>query len=150
MAATIYIIGNIMETIKIKDNKAIVTIPKKLYMAIVRIQGKEDYSFEDACNKVALLTDIRQKDFEKAVNVEADRRYKSAMMSQVNKAKKTIGEKKYDEGYDNGYHDKQSELTIPCNICYQKIILSDDMWESASEYLISKKWIHAKCQEQNY
>lgn len=138
-----------METIKIKDDKVSVTIPDKLYMAFIRIQGKYDLKFEDACYKVASLIDTRQKDFEKAVNVEADRRYKSNMMSQINKAKKTISEKKYDEGFDDGYKDKQAELTIPCNICFKQISLSDNMWESASEYLMSNGWGHAKCHEQN-
>lgn len=124
------------------------SIPKSLYQAIIRIQAEKDVDFEKACEIAGELVDPRRKDFEKAVKIQVDRRYKSELMTQVNKAKKTISEQKYNEGFIEGYNDRDSELTVPCNVCQKEMILSDNMRESAKEYLISKKWGHAKCHEQ--
>tara|TARA_B100000315_G_scaffold49545_1_gene44159 strand:+ start:2730 stop:3368 length:639 start_codon:yes stop_codon:yes gene_type:complete len=130
-------------------NEVKASIPKNLYMSIVKIQGNLNLDFKEACEVIAKQSDPKQKEFEKAVNLEADRRFKSGLMTQLNKAKKTISEKKYREGFIDGGIEKKMEYTVPCNVCLEDMVLSENMWEDAKEYLKSKRWGHAKCHEKN-
>ena len=133
------------------------SIPKTLYQAIIRIQAEKDVDFDEACEIAGKLVDPRRNDFEKAVKIETDRRFKSTFMAQLNKAKKTIKNKEweigfqdgYKEGVDYGYKKASNRFQYPCNICGEKIPLSDTTWESASQFLTEKGWGHTECHEQN-
>jgi DNA-directed RNA polymerase subunit RPC12/RpoP len=80
-----------------------VQIPWELHQAIVRVQAQDDLSFEDACLKIATLSDSARKEYQKAVLGEADRLARSRSMIQINKSRKTIQDSAYKGGYDSGY-----------------------------------------------
>lgn len=133
-----------MNSIKFKGKKIIIEISNEFYLTLIRIQGKHNLSFEEACDKAAIMIDPRTDEFNKQVNIKAETLCKSRFMTQLNKSKQTIADKKYDEGFCNGYEDKESEYVFPCGKCNKEIPMNDEMWELASKFL-SGRWIHVKC-----
>ncbi len=91
-----------MESLSFAGDKVKASIPKSLYQAIIRIQAADDLDFEEACEIAGKLVDPRRNDFEKSVEDTAERLGKSRFMKQVNKTRKTIADKEYDKGYDDG------------------------------------------------
>jgi len=56
-----------------KDGLKKVDIPKKLYMAIVKLQAAEELDWEDACIYCAKLIDANSAEFKRMVELEAQR-----------------------------------------------------------------------------
>jgi len=118
-----------------------VIIPKELQKAIVRIQAKKDLEFDEAAYEAAMLVDPRRKEFNDQVKKEADRLNRVQYFQQLNKTRINIR----NDGYSKGTSDTLNKFTYPCIVCDQPIILGDNSWKSAREYLIEQRWGHAKC-----
>jgi len=89
-------------------------IPKALYQAIVKVQvagGFEEW--DDACLRVAELSDHGSKKFEKAVKEEAMRLYRSRHLVEMNKALYTRHRSGVEEG--KAY----AKIRYPCSGCGQ-------------------------------
>ena len=86
----------VMRHLKTKTTK--IAVPDVLEMAIVKIRAELEIDWEAACEHLAELADPNGKKFKQAVNREANRRYKSRHMAELNKAKKTLEDKGYSEG----------------------------------------------------
>ncbi|MBA7613306.1 hypothetical protein ES703_20552 [subsurface metagenome] len=105
-----------------------IAVPKSLEMAIIKIRAEQELDWEAACEHMAELSDPNGKKFKQAVSREANRRYKSRHLSELNKAKagfirngyeKGIGEGRSElntskesfirEGYDKGLREGQSK-----------------------------------------
>ena len=128
-----------------------VTIPHELQIEILRIQVEENLSWEDACAKAATLLKTNSEEFKRAVEAEAERRYKSRHMSELDKARKTIEEKAYRKGYEEGYTKAMSEdhFYVPCSICGKPMHFSskDVNWEDVKQVLYNafRNWHHTSC-----
>ena len=75
-------------------------------MAIVKIRASRELDWEAACEHLADLAIPNSKKFMKAVNSEANRRYKSRHLSELNKAKAGF----IKNGYDKGIREGRSEI----------------------------------------
>ncbi|MFI5421508.1 MAG: hypothetical protein ACHQ1H_11125 [Nitrososphaerales archaeon] len=84
-------------------------IPRSLHQALIRIQAKDDVSYEVACEEAAVLLDQNSKVFDEAINLKANELYKKRYMTELNKARQTISsdgrQASYDLGYKAGYEE---------------------------------------------
>ena len=76
-----------MATRRKKSTPALEDFPKPLRMAIARVMARFDLDYPEAFERAALLLDSYSMVFEEAVDREAERRYKSRFMTQLNKAR---------------------------------------------------------------
>ena len=129
-----------MESLKFKGNKVTGTIPNELYMAIIRIQGDKNLSFEEACIEAAILIDPKREEFDKKVEKKAETLSKSRFLTQLNIAKQTIKNTAYKEGFKKG----KMVYRLPCYVCGKDMSLNSQIWESAKEFL-NNKWRHSEC-----
>ena len=130
-----------------------IAIPRSLKMAVIRIQGDQDLDWDEACQHLAALSEPNSKKFKQAVSREANRRYKSRHLSELNKAKKSYVDMGYQDGFLMGTHAGYNEgikdwrISYPCSICGELIPLKlgEKSTEDAIEYLKSKGWAHSAC-----
>jgi hypothetical protein len=84
-------------------------IPRSLHQALIRIQAKDDISFEEACEKAAILLDQNSKVFDETINSKANALYKKRHMTELNKARQTIStdgrQASYELGHKAGYQE---------------------------------------------
>ncbi|MFH0897700.1 MAG: hypothetical protein V1850_06620, partial [Candidatus Bathyarchaeota archaeon] len=92
-----------------------ISIPKILYMDIVKIQASENLSWEDACQRAAERLDRNSEDFKKAVEAGAETRYKSRFMTSFNKSRSFIVRRSRLRGYSEAM--KIEHFSAPCSIC---------------------------------
>jgi hypothetical protein len=126
-------------------------------MAVIHIQSAQDLDWNEACERLAELAESNGKKFKQAVSREANRRYKSRHMAELNKAKKTFEDKGYSEGegigrkigralgYDQAT--KEWRISYPCSICGEPIYMKpeDKDTKAAAEHLTSQGWGHSSC-----
>lgn len=85
-------------------------------------------------------------DLEKAVEDKAERLGKSHFMKQVNKTRKTIGDREYFKGYDDGYEAGSKRFGYPCNVCGETLYATrDHEWKSILENGYLDGWGHSSC-----
>ena len=149
-----------MRHLKTKMTK--IAVPMSLEMAIVKIRAELELDWEAACEHLAGLADPNGENFKKAVKREANRRYKSRHLSELNKAKKTFEDKGYDKGYSDGdviglrvgralgldQATREWRISYPCNVCGEPIHLKPEResTKAAVEFL-SQSWGHSSCHE---
>lgn len=100
-------------------------IPWKLHIALIKLQGALESSYEEACIKASGLLDVNSEEFQKAVEVAARNLEKSSVMSKVNKRKMAWVDKGYQKGIDAGYEKGVVECQIkyPCSVCGEDLIM---------------------------
>ena len=76
-------------------------IPWEFHIALIKLQGRLESTYEEACIRASQLMDINSIEFEKAVAAETRNIEKSQVMSKVNKSRKTWA----DNGYKKGWKD---------------------------------------------
>ena len=64
-------------------------IPWDFHIALIKLQGRLESTYEEACIRASQLLDPNSKEFEKAVADEINKIEKSQIMSKVNKSRKT-------------------------------------------------------------
>ncbi len=130
-----------MKSIKFNDNNnPTVDIPNELYMAIIRIQGTNNLSFEEACQEAAILIDPKIDEFNKQVKMKSETLSKSRFMTQLNNAQQTIKDNAFLEGFEKG----KKFYRLQCYVCGKDMSLNSQIWESAKE-LLNNRWIHSEC-----
>jgi len=101
----------------------------------------------EACRWAAALLDRNRKAFERAVRREAQRRYKSQFMAQINKARDTF----WKEGYNRGFAEakKRYEVWLYCSICGGKapLLPNSEEYKDLVEFLLEVEWAHESCIE---
>jgi hypothetical protein len=93
---------------KVRNEPVIASrIPRSLHRALIRIEAADDISFEEACEKAAILIDRNSKIFEQELSSRANTLYKKRYMIEMNKARQSIytggQQASYDQGYKLGY-----------------------------------------------
>lgn len=116
-------------------------------MAIVKIQADKNLDWNEACIFVSNLIDTNSKAFNERVDAEAERRYKSRHMKELNKARETIEKKVREYIIKNEDH-----FRVPCKICGEFMYFSnfDENWESKVKPILygafaERGWGHIKC-----
>ena len=132
--------------------------PKPLRMAIARVMAKFDLDYPEALDHAAVLLDVDSRIFEKAFAREAEKRYKSRFMTQLNKARSTIivdYEGKVEGAYWDGYQAGKTKgkedygIWFNCSVCNEPIYITpnSEPHRLVSEFLRSRKWGHASCHD---
>ena len=125
-----------------KNRKPVKTkIPWELYMAIVRLQGEEDLDWDQACIRTAELIDVKREEFLKAVDMVADRKYKSRHMKELNSSRKSWTEKGYAKGAE------EHRITYPCSVCGGDLTIKPGAkdHEAMKEMMKQAGWAHSTC-----
>lgn len=105
------------------------TIPWGLHIALIKLQGRLESTYEEACIRASQLLDTNSKEFDKAVADETRKIEKSQIMSKVNKSKKTWTEKGYERGFKDGHKQgygkgvAEYKITYPCNVCNGELVM---------------------------
>ena len=137
---------------------ALEDFPKPLRMAIARVMAGFDIDYPEALERAALLMDINRRVFTEAVDREAESRYKSRFMSQLNKARATIMveyegriEASHWNGYGKGIKEGKENYGVwyHCNVCNQIIYITpnSEPHRLVNEFLQSRGWGHKSCHE---
>jgi hypothetical protein len=145
---------------KKKSFPALEDFPKELRMAIAKVMTRFNLDYPEALDRAAILLDVNSRVFEKEVNREADRRYKSMFMTQLNKARFTIEvnyEGKVEGAYWDGLHDGRKEtkeeyaIWYHCYVCNEPIYIrpNSEPHRLVSEFLRSRRWGHSSCHEKS-
>ena len=134
-------------------------VPRSLKMAVIHIQSAQDLDWNEACEHLAELAEPNGKKFKQAVSREANRRYKSRHMAELNKAKKTYMEAGHDTGFSDGFSKgrqlgyneaiKEWRVSYPCSVCGEPCYMRPEgnATKEAVKYLTSQGWRHGGCHE---
>jgi len=135
-----------------------IAVPKSLEMAIIKIRASKELDWESACEHLAGLANPNGKKFQKAVNREANRRYKSRHLVELNKSKKTFIDQGYNDGFDKGHLLGRREgaeeatnkwrVSYPCSVCGEPIYITPELTEwnkMIGEHLAPRGWKHGSC-----
>jgi flagellar biosynthesis/type III secretory pathway protein FliH len=131
-------------------------LPKSFRMAVVRVMAKFNLDYVEAFERAAILVDVNSRAYEIEVVREAESRYNSRFMSQLNKGRATIErnlqerlDAAYNNGYNTGYNKAKSEFRIffNCPACGQPadITPNSDAHLAINEFLRSRGWRHSAC-----
>lgn len=123
-----------------------VSIPRRLQMALLKIQVDNDMDWNQACEKTFQLLDGNSEAFKQAVQREALRIYKSRHMAELNKAKET-----FQKDAMELVRKAEDNFRVPCNKCHKPMYISsrDDNWETKMKPILYKafgNWIHTNCE----
>lgn len=122
-------------------------IPWELHIALIKLQGRQESTYEEACIKAAQMMDTNSAEFKKAVADETRKIEKSQIMSKANKNRKTWTDKGYKKGRrdgdSQGYQRGVSEYRInyPCSICGKEIVMqASSMLVRSFRWMFSSSW----------
>lgn len=143
---------------KKKKIPALEDFPKPLRMAIARVMAKYDLDYPEALERAALLIDSGSRVFQNEVDREAERRFKSRFLTQLNKGRATITgkyEARIENSFWNGYNKGTSKgkkdygVWHHCIVCNKPIYITpnSEPHRLVNEYLRSRKWGHSSCHE---
>jgi flagellar biosynthesis/type III secretory pathway protein FliH len=129
------------------------TIPWELQIALIKLQGRMESTYDEACIKASQILDPNSEEFEKAVTKEVNKIKKSQVMSKVNKNKKTWSKKGYERGFSEGHRQgyKKGEadykISYNCSVCGREIIMSPGEGDHLAMKKLMKEagWAHSRC-----
>ena len=139
---------------------ALEDFPKSLRMSIAKVMARFDLDYPEALERAALLLDSNSRVFTEEVDREAERRYKSRFMTQLNKARATIVVEyigRVEDSYLNGYNEGTSKgkedygVWYNCIVCNKPIYITpnSEPHRLVSEFLRSQGWGHKSCHEKS-
>jgi hypothetical protein len=131
------------------------TIPWELHIALIKLQGRLESTYEEACIRASQLLDINGDMFEKAVADETRKIEKGMFMSKVNKSRKTWTDKGYKKGFGEGRKQGYKEgmadykITYSCNICNGELVMKpgENDHNAMRKMMSDGGWGHASCHE---
>ena len=131
------------------------TIPWGLQIAVIKLQGRMESTYEEACIRASQLLDPNSKEFEKVVADEVSKIEKSQIMSKVNKSRKTWTEKGYKKGFSEGHRqgyrkgEAEHKIVYSCSVCNGELVMKP----GENDHIAMKKimsdagWAHSSCHE---
>jgi len=131
------------------------TIPWGLHIALIKLQGRLESTYEEACIRASKLLDPNSEVFEKAVANETSKIEKSQIMSKVNKSRKTWTDKGYERGFSDG-HKKgfskgmaENKITYNCSICNGELVMKpgEDDHIAMKKMMSDAGWAHSSCHD---
>ena len=145
---------------KKKSIPSLEDFPKSLRIGIAKVMAKFNLDYPEALEQAALLLDINSQVFQEEVAREAEKRYKSRFMIQLNKARATIlveyegrVEGSYWNGYEKGIKEGKEKYGVwyHCNVCNKPMYITpnSEPHRLINEFLHSRGWGHKSCYEKN-
>ena len=126
------------------------SIPRRLQMAIIRLQADGDLNWDEACEKASELVDSNGTEFKKAVEHEAQRLHKSKFLEQMNRARLSIHNNGFEEGV-KWVRENEDNFRAPCSVCGKPMYFSQNNsnWEEVKKTLhpAFANWHHTTCQQ---
>jgi hypothetical protein len=130
-------------------------IPWELHIALIKLQGRLESTYEEACIRASQLLDINSTEFEKAVATKIRNIMKSQVMSKVNKSRKTWTDKGYKKGYREGHRQgyqkgvAEYKITYSCSVCGEELVMMPDNKDhlAMKNMMINGGWAHSSCHE---
>jgi len=127
---------------------------------VILVTGDHGNIETRAREKAAVLIDMNSKGFKEAVSKEAQTKYKSRFMKEMNNARTTIKRKanrdisnQYQEAYDAGYLQGKEDNAIYyyCNVCGKMIYVTpgDAQHQAIVDCMHEKGWGHGDCHMKN-
>jgi len=121
------------------------SIPRDLYMVIVKLQADEDLDWDQACSKIAKIISPKMEEFERAVKEKALSLAKGEFMTRVNKAREEIKRQAKIE-----IRKKGQNFEVPCNRCGKPMQFSASAanWDSEIKPILKEafsSWHHTEC-----
>jgi len=121
------------------------SIPRDLYMVIVKLQADEDLDWDEACSKVAKVVNPKMEEYEEAVKEKALSLAKGEFMTRLNKAREEIQRQARIEARKMGQN-----FEVPCKRCGKPVKFSaeDKNWDSKVKPLLNQAfsgWVHVNC-----
>ena len=130
-------------------------IPWELHIALIKLQGRLESTYEAACNRASELLDTNSIEFEKAVAEKTRNIEKSKVMSKVNKSRKTWTDKGYKKGFKEGHKQgygkgvAEFRITYSCNVCNRELVMKpgENDYKAMRKMMSDAGWGHASCHE---
>ena len=126
-------------------------LPENLRFSIIKLMAQlkvKDVTL--AFDLAASFIDRNCDEFKKLVSAEAERRYRSRHLTELNKARATIENANYNRGYQIGYRDAKKKYRIWyfCDVCGGELEMLPNSNDHVSMmgYMKEKGWRHTKCQ----
>ena len=118
-------------------------IPWELHIALIKLQGRLESTYEEACIHASKLMDINSTEFEKRVADETRNIEKSQVMSKVHKRRKSWTDKGYKKGVT------EYKITYPCSLCGEELVMLPDNKDhiAMKKMMVTGGWGHASCHE---
>ena len=137
---------------------ALEDLPKSMRMSIARVMAKFNLDYLEALDRAALLIDVNSRAYEIAVAREAERRFNSRFMTQLNRGRATVErnlqgriDATFTNGYNAGYNTAKSKFCIvfKCLACGQPCYVTpnSNCHRAVNDFLMSHGWRHDTCPE---
>lgn len=100
-------VNYVTDSLSFSGDEVKATVPRALYLAILRIQAADSSDWTPACTKAAALIDSGSERFKKMVRDEVNGRLNSELLTRVNRARKTIEVQAFErakQGYEIWYY----------------------------------------------
>jgi len=121
------------------------SIPRELYMVIVKLQADEDLDWDRACLKIAKIVSPKMEEYDRAVKEKALSLAKGEFMTRLNKTRAEIERQARIE-----IRKKGQNFEVPCNRCGKpmKFSAEDKNWDSKVKPILYEAfsiWQHVNC-----
>lgn len=122
-----------------------VSIPRQLYMKLLKVQVSDNVDWDEACVKASKLLDSNSEEFKQAVQRESTRIYKARHLAELNKARETIRREA-----EQTVRNTENNWRVPCGKCGKPMFFSsrESNWESQLKPVLYKAfagWSHVSC-----
>jgi hypothetical protein len=143
-----------------KEYPSIEELPELLRKCFVKLLAKYNLGIKEGYDKLATLADANSRRFDEAVRREAEKRYKSRLISQVNMARATIQKKadkemmeSYEYMFNEGFECAKNDFRIHyfCSRCGKPIYLTpgSEAHERMISYMKDHGWGHSSCHQKH-
>ena len=127
-------------------------LPDNFRLSFMKLIVKNDINDMDfAWEKAASVLDLNGMLWEKSVNDESERKYRSRFMTQFNKAKGTIEDKAFKHGFEQGMLNgtENYQVWYYCKVCGKRININpnSEVHKVVIDLLNEKGWGHLECHE---
>jgi hypothetical protein len=125
-------------------------LPEGFRLAFIKVMAQ--FGIADVLEgyrRAAILLDRNSEQYQKDVEKEAERRYRSRHFTEQNKTRKTWEKYARDEGHYQGFRKAEEtyKITYPCSVCGETLTMmpnsNDHM--AAQRYLREQRWAHPTC-----
>jgi hypothetical protein len=129
---------------------AIEDLPEHFRLAFIKVMAQFGIAnLHEGYRRAAILLDRNSEQYQKDVEKEAERRYRSRHFKEMNSARMTIDQGGFDRGYPTGYREaeKTFKITYPCSVCGEILIMMPNANDhlAAQRYLREHNWAHSAC-----
>ena len=125
-------------------------LPEDFRLAFIKVMAQFGIAnLHEGYRRAAILLHRNSEQYQKDVEKEAERRYRSRHFTEQNKTRKTWEKGAYDRGHYRGYREAEDtfKITYPCVICSEPVTMMPNSNDHmlAQRYLRERGWAHGTC-----